>query len=69
MTCLLLAGVDDMHMCELSLDETGLTKKLGDEILENEFNIEWNKHGGAKYLNEHFGQISSKYVLSIMNKK
>lgn len=66
---LLLAGVDDMHMCELSLDETGLTKKLGAEILENEFNVEWNKHGGAKYLSEHFGQISSKYVLSLMQKK
>lgn len=66
---LLIAGVDDMHMCELSLDETGLTKKLGAEILENEFNVEWNKHGGAKYLNEHFGQISSKYVLSLMQKK
>jgi myosin VI len=66
---LLLAGVDDMHMCELSLDETGLTKKLGAEILENEFNIEWDKHGGVKYLKEHSGQISSKYVLSLMQKK
>lgn len=66
---LLVAGVDDMHMCELSLDETGLTKKLGAEILENEFNSEWNRHGGVKYLSEHFGQISSKYVLSLMQKK
>ena len=65
---LLLAGVDDMHMCELSLEETGLTKKRGAEILENEFQIEWNKNGGAKYLNDHFGQISSKYVLQIMQK-
>ena len=66
---LLLAGVDDMHMCELSLEETGLTKKRGAEILEKEFEIEWNKQGGAKYLNDHFGQISSKYVLQIMQRK
>jgi myosin-6 len=66
---LLLAGVDDMHMCELSLEETGLSKKRGAEILESEFNAEWNKHGGAKYLNDHFGQISSKYVLQIIQRK
>lgn len=30
---LLLAGRDDMQMCELSLDETGLTRKRGAEIL------------------------------------
>ena len=66
---LLVAGIDDMHMCELSLDETGLTKKLGAEILENEFNTEWSKHGGAKYLNENFGQISSKYLKSLIHKK
>ncbi len=66
---LLLAGVDDMHMCELSLEETGLTKKRGAEILENEFETEWNKHNGTKYLNDHFGQISSKYVLQITQKK
>jgi myosin-6 len=66
---LLLAGVDDMNMCELSLDETGLTQKRGAEILENEFEDEWNTHCGEKYLNEHFGQISSKYVLSIMQRK
>ena len=29
---LLLAGVDDMNMCELSLEETGLTQKRGTEI-------------------------------------
>ena len=66
---LLVSGVDDMHMCELSLEETGLSKKRGAEILESEFQAEWNKHGGAKYLNDHFGQISSKYVLQIMQRK
>ena len=65
---LLLAGVDDMNMCELSLEETGLTQKRGAEILENEFEALWNKNGGAKYLNDHFGQISSKYVLQIMQR-
>jgi myosin-6 len=66
---LLLAGVDDMHMCELSLEETGLTMKQGAEILEKEFEDVWNKNGGVKYLSDHFGQISSKYVLQIMQRK
>jgi len=65
---LLLAGVDDMHMCELSLEETGLTKKRGAEILESEFDAEWKKNSGLKYLNDHFGQISSKYVLLSMQR-
>ena len=30
---LLLAGKDDMQMCEMSLEETGLTRKRGAEIL------------------------------------
>ena len=42
-------GVDDMQMCELSLDETGLTRKRGAEILEHEFNREWERHGGKEY--------------------
>ncbi|XP_071051192.1 myosin heavy chain 95F isoform X2 [Onthophagus taurus] len=46
---LLVAGKDDMQMCELSLDETGLTRKQGNEILENEFNREWEKNGGRPY--------------------
>lgn len=47
---LLVAGKDDMQMCELSLEETGLTRKRGAEILENEFNKEWEKNGGAVYV-------------------
>lgn len=43
-------GVDDMQMCELSLDETGLTRKRGAEILEYEFNREWERYGGKPYL-------------------
>lgn len=43
-------GQDDMQMCELSLEETGLTRKRGAEILESEFNKEWQKHGGKPYI-------------------
>ena len=66
---LLLAGLDDMHMCELSLEETGLSMKQGAEILESEFETVWTKNGGGKYMKDHFGQISSKYVLQIMQRK
>ena len=47
---LLLAGRDDMHMCELGLEETGLARKRGAEILESEFEKEWTKHGGEPYV-------------------
>ncbi|CAG9132124.1 unnamed protein product [Plutella xylostella] len=47
---LLQSGVDDMQMCELSLDETGLTRKRGAEILEHEFEREWTAHGGPAYV-------------------
>lgn len=46
---LLIAGIDDMQMCELSLEETGLTRKRGAEILEHEFNREWERHSGKPY--------------------
>ncbi|XP_044756073.1 myosin heavy chain 95F isoform X3 [Coccinella septempunctata] len=46
---LLIAGKDDMQMCELSLEETGLTRKRGAEILESEFEKEWSKNGGKPY--------------------
>lgn len=44
---IIIAGKDDLHMCELSLDETGLTRKRGAEILEEEFNSVWEKHCSA----------------------
>ncbi|XP_025829691.1 myosin heavy chain 95F isoform X2 [Agrilus planipennis] len=47
---LLVAGKDDMQMCELSLEETGLTRKRGAEILEHEFNKEWERNGGKPYV-------------------
>ncbi|XP_066985117.1 myosin heavy chain 95F isoform X5 [Macrobrachium rosenbergii] len=46
---LLIAGRDDMQMCELSLEETGLTRKRGAEILDHEFEKEWSRHGGKPY--------------------
>ncbi|CAF0726267.1 unnamed protein product [Didymodactylos carnosus] len=63
---LLVAGVEDHNMCELSLDETGLANKKGAEILEKDFEQEWLKNGGKAYLHSHSGQISSKYVLQLM---
>ena len=47
---LLLAGKDDLEMCELTLEETGLTRKEGAEILDHEFELEWTKHGGVPYI-------------------
>ncbi len=44
-----VSGRDDMDMCELTLDATGLTRKRGAEILAHEFDTEWRKHGGPTY--------------------
>ena len=46
---LLVAGKNDLEMCELSLNETGLTRKRGAEILEHEFEETWSKYGGKPY--------------------
>lgn len=46
---LLIAGLHDIEMCELSLRETRLTSKRGAEILPQEFEEEWLKHGGKAY--------------------
>ena len=45
-----MAGRDDSEMCELSLEETGLTRKRGAEILPREFEAEWSKLGGEPYV-------------------
>ena len=47
---LLVAGKDDMKMCELSLTETRLSSKRGAEILENEFEKVWSSNGGRAYV-------------------
>ena len=51
-----------MQMCELSLEETGLTRKKGAEILENEFEEEWQKSKGADYLKKNASKVSSKFL-------
>ncbi|KAM7173413.1 unconventional myosin-VI isoform 4-T5 [Macrochelys suwanniensis] len=47
---LLVAGKDDMEMCELNLEETGLTRKRGAEILPRQFEEIWEHCGGIQYL-------------------
>ena len=56
------SGVDDMKMCELSLWDTGLTRKQGAEILDVEFEEEWNNHGGGEYLHKTCNQVTSKHL-------
>lgn len=51
-----------MQMCELSLDETGLTRRRGAEILENEFEEDWQKFKGADYLKKNAAKVSSKFL-------
>ncbi|XP_061098542.1 unconventional myosin-VI-like isoform X1 [Conger conger] len=46
----LVAGKDDMEMCELSLEETGLTRKRGAEILPRQYEEIWERCGGVQYL-------------------
>lgn len=46
---LLLAGINDMNMCELRLQETGLATRNGAEILPAAFEEVWYKCGGKPY--------------------
>ncbi|KAL5263852.1 hypothetical protein ACHWQZ_G005059 [Mnemiopsis leidyi] len=46
----LIAGRDDLKMCELQLDETGLTKRKGSEITMKEFDDLWACCGGGTYV-------------------
>lgn len=39
-----------MEMCELSLEETGLTRKRGAEILPRQFEEIWERCEGIQYL-------------------
>lgn len=45
---LLMAGEDDLDMCELSLDETRLAMRQGAEITMRDFEIEWQRNGGVQ---------------------
>ena len=47
-------------MCELRLDETGLTRKRGAEILGPEFEKEWQANGGKNY---------TRYTMKIESKQ
>lgn len=49
-TCARLLGKDDMEMCELNLEETGLPRKRGAEILARQFDDIWERCGGTQYL-------------------
>lgn len=44
---LLVAGEDDLDMCEMSLDETRLALRAGAEITGRDFEIEWQRNGGT----------------------
>lgn len=57
---LLIAGQHDIEMCELSLRETRLTSKRGAEILPQEFEEEWSKHGGKPYKRGYTGTIIAR---------
>ncbi|XP_041463415.1 unconventional myosin-VI-like isoform X2 [Lytechinus variegatus] len=46
---LLVAGKDDENMCEMSLEETGLTRRPNAEIVEREFEEPWKQSGGHEY--------------------
>lgn len=60
--CLRYVGVDDMQMCELSVEETGLSRKRGAEILASEFEAEWSRNGGEQYLLKHKESVTSVYL-------
>lgn len=51
-----------MQMCELSIEETGLSKKKGAEMLGKDFEDVWKIHGGAEYLKKHGKRVSSKFL-------
>ncbi|XP_033635781.1 unconventional myosin-VI-like [Asterias rubens] len=65
---LLIAGKDDLSMCEMSLEQTGLTRKPGAEILEREFEEEWNRHRGRELLAEAIrnGQARKTYATALL---
>jgi myosin-6 len=60
--CAFVTGVDDIRMCELGLEETGLTRKKGAEILEKDFESVWVANGGVQLLQKVKAQVSSAYL-------
>jgi len=67
---LLVAGKDDMQLCELSLQATGLTQKKGAEILPRQFEEAWVSHGGQNYHLEALrrGQAKETYATRKLQK-
>jgi len=49
-------------MCELSLAETGLTRKRGAEVLPADFESQWRACGGKEYMLKNRTRISSQYL-------
>ena len=64
---ILCSGVDDMQMCELSLEETGLSRKRGAEIMGEEFEREWRKNNGNSYVLGHKTSLTSQYLRDKLN--
>lgn len=58
----MFTGVDDVQMCELSLEETGLARKKGAEVLDTDFEAEWEKNGGSLYASRNRDRVSSQYL-------
>ena len=64
----MVAGVDDIRMCELSLAETGLETQKGAICTESEFNKHWNRFGGSEYLLAVRDHVTSRYLQQQLRK-
>ena len=64
----MFTGKDDLNMCEMSLDQTGLTRKAGAEILERQFEEEWNRNNGRALLADAIrkGQARKTYATNLL---
>ncbi|KAL3307156.1 Unconventional myosin-VI [Cichlidogyrus casuarinus] len=61
-----IAGIHDMTMCEIPLEETGLTRKRGAEILEKDFNAAWEQSGGNLLLKRFVNQITNPQLKKLI---
>lgn len=64
---IMFVGIDDLQMCELSLEETGLARKRGAEILQQEFESEWSRNGGEHYVMKHKSKITSSHLKQVVS--
>lgn len=51
-----------MKMCELGLEQTGLTRRQGAEISEQAFETVWMNNGGMAILQKAKNQLTSNYL-------